>query len=80
MKIYLKIYHNGEEWIAYNNEIEIKAKSIKDLDEKLRNHLKRKYGSGIKVKILMEYDYEKFPFWIIQYHPFYFYRELEFET
>lgn len=78
MKIYLKLVYKENCWVAYNKEIKIKAKSLNELDEKLKEELRKRFGKGKKIRVLMEYDYKTFPFWIIQYHPIYFYRILEF--
>jgi len=75
----LVLTHNGREWIAKNDEIVVKGETLKELDENMRNVLKSKFREGEKVKVKMEYDYMTFPFWVIQYHPYYFHRIVHVE-
>jgi hypothetical protein len=74
--INLNVLHDGQKWIAKNDEINVSGETLSDIDEKIRKRLKELLGKG-KVKVTMELDFRKnIPHWIWQYHPYYFYRTI----
>ena len=74
------LYHDGEKWIAKNEEMIISGRTLRELDEKIRSKLKDSYKKEKVVKVMMELDYRKnIPQWIWQYHPYYFYRTVYME-
>ncbi len=78
-EIVMKIIYKNNLWIAFNDEIEVSGKTMKELDENLINTFKTKFKKGTRIRIRLEFDYSTIPFWITQYHPYYFYRILEYE-
>jgi len=74
------LYHDGEKWIAKNEEMIVSGRTLRELDEKIRSKLKDSYKKEKVVKVMMELDYRKnIPHWIWQYHPYYFYRTVYME-
>ena len=70
------VFHDGDKWIALNEEITVVGKSLDDLDLEIKRKLAERFGRG-KVKVTMELDYRRnIPHWIWQYHPYYFYRTI----
>jgi hypothetical protein len=70
------LIHDGEKWIAKNDDITASGKTLDELDENIKTELKAKFREGTKVKVTMELDYRTIPTWIRQYHPYYFYRTI----
>lgn len=69
------LYHDGEQWIAKNGELTVTGKTLRELDQNIKNELKRMYETEDVIKVTMELDYRRnIPHWIWQYHPYYFYR------
>ena len=69
------VYHDGEKWIAENDELKVSGETISQLDEILKARLK-KIKKG-EVKVTMELDYRRnLPHWMWQYHSYYFYRTI----
>jgi hypothetical protein len=77
--IKIALVHNGTEWVAENNKFTARGDSLDKLDEDIKNKLRPSFEAGHKVKVDMEFDYSTFPFWITQYHPYYFNRSVCFE-
>ncbi len=69
------LYHDGEQWIAKNGELTVTGKTLRELDQNIKNELKRMYETEDVIKVTMELDYKRnIPHWIWQYHSYYFYR------
>ncbi len=69
------LYHDGEQWIAKNGELTVTGKTLRELDQNIKNKLKRMYETEDVIKVTMELDYRRnIPHWIWQYHSYYFYR------
>ncbi len=73
--------HDGTSWIARTENLEVAAASLRELDSRLREAIKTRCEpeSGGRVKVNMEFDYSTIPHWMIQYHPYYIYRSVEFD-
>ncbi len=73
--------HDGQSWIARNEYLEVAGKSLSELDDRLREQIKSTCtpGSGNRIKVNMDFDYSTIPHWMIQYHPYYIHRSVEFE-
>ncbi|MCF8038654.1 MAG: DUF5395 domain-containing protein [Desulfohalobiaceae bacterium] len=73
--------HDGKRWIARTENLEVAAASLEELDGRLREAIKARCEpeSGSRVKVNMEFDYSTIPHWMIQYHPYYIYRSMEFD-
>ncbi len=65
------------QWICFNNDTQIQADSLDEIDEKLEHYLILKYKKGI-IKVAMFFDFDRFPQWHRQYMPHYFNRSLTF--
>jgi protein involved in polysaccharide export with SLBB domain len=59
------------EWIAENEIIIARGKTLEELDENIKDGLKERFGAGGQIEVTMEFDYSTVPFWITQYHPYY---------
>lgn len=77
-KMKFLLTHNGKDWIAKNGDNLARGRTLEELDEQLRNKVKEKYcfEKGTRVEVNMEFDYKTIPFWITQYHPYYFNRAI----
>jgi hypothetical protein len=73
--------HDGTDWIARDEGIEVAAPSLGELDRKLREKIRERYSpsEGTRLTVTMEFDYSTIPYWMIQYHPYYIHRRLEFD-
>ncbi|MBO8182229.1 MAG: DUF5395 family protein [Archaeoglobus sp.] len=81
------VLHDGQKWIARNDEITVSGETLAELDGKIKESLKKTLGKreskvsevtkATRVKVTMELDYRRnVPHWIWQYHPYYFYRTI----
>lgn len=72
--------HDGTNWVVRDSALEVTAKDLTELDEKLREAIRTKYSppEGTRLAVKMEFDYSTFPEWMLQYHPYYMHRYLEF--
>lgn len=77
----MSFYHDGEQWIAWDGDLEVAASNLGDLDGKLREALEKRYTPhrGSRLAVNLEFDYSTIPHWMIQYHPYYMRRRLEFD-
>jgi len=74
------LYHDGDRWIAKNDKIVVSGKTLKELDENIKDRLRNIYKNEKVVKVAMELDYRRnIPHWIWQYHPYYLYRTIYIE-
>ncbi|MBT3207957.1 MAG: DUF5395 family protein [Bacteroidetes bacterium] len=81
-KIELKLTMNGADWQAENNEINVSAPTLPELDTKIGKVLKNSniYKNVKLFHIYMYFDQETIPEWIRQYSNHYFNRILEIEN
>ena len=77
----MSFVHDGSHWIARGESLEVAAQSLGELDQKLREAIKKRYSpyQGSQVTVNLDFDYSTIPTWMIQYHPYYIHRRLEFE-
>jgi len=70
-------YESGR-WKVDNGRLRAEGESLRDLDEKLKLLLGReKTGEDEKIRVTMEFNYERIPSWIVQYHPYYMFRMID---
>ncbi len=74
MILNLTLKYDGKKWIAKNDNFLFVGKTLEELDESVKVELKKRLKSGETIEVRMEFDYKDFPFWITQYHPYYFRR------
>ncbi|MCF8107298.1 MAG: DUF5395 domain-containing protein [Desulfohalobiaceae bacterium] len=79
--INMSFIHDGTNWIARGKSLEVSGRSLGELDQKLHQAIQKTYRpeQGTLMTINMDFDYSTIPFWMIQYHPYYIHRRLEFE-
>jgi len=72
--------HDGTHWIARDALLEVASKSLSELDQRLRQAIEKAYSpqQGSRLAVNLEFDYSTIPRWMIQYHPYYIHRRLEF--
>ncbi|MCF8085869.1 MAG: DUF5395 domain-containing protein [Desulfohalobiaceae bacterium] len=77
----MSFFHNGTQWIARDEDMEVAAPSLTDLDGKLREEVRFRYtpSQGARFTVNLDFDYSTIPHWMIQYHPYYMHRRLEFD-
>ncbi len=77
----MSFFHDGRQWIARDEDLEVAAPSLTDLDGKLREEIKSRYSpqQGTRLTVNLDFDYSTIPHWMIQYHPYYMHRRLEFD-
>ena len=77
----MSFFHNGSQWIAHDGDLEVAASSLPDLDDKLREAIRSRHSPphGTRLAVNLEFDYSTIPVWMIQYHPYYMHRRLEFD-
>ncbi len=68
------LIHDGERWIAKNEDVVASGETFDELDEDIKTKLKEKFNLVGRVKVTMEFDYRTIPVWIRQYHPYYLHR------
>ena len=71
--------HDGQNWIAKNNQFTAEADTIESLDQKVKNILREKnfIKSGETKRIRFVFDNSTIPQWIRQYSNHYFNRIIE---
>jgi hypothetical protein len=81
MEIELTIRHIGLNWVVNNEDLNIAAPTLEELDQQIINRLKEKnlHKEGSKTRVFMFYDNSTIPQWIRQYAQHYFNRILEIE-
>jgi len=77
MKLNFTISFTENQWICYNDSIEVKADSLEEIDDNLEKYLKSTYQNSI-IEVTMFFDFDRFPHWHRQYMPHYFNRNLTF--
>lgn len=77
MEIDLVLKHD-KKWVAEGSGIRVEGENLRDVDEKILKELKKRGVKG-KIRIFMRFDYSTFPRWMVQFHPYYFNRTLEFD-
>jgi hypothetical protein len=79
--INLNFFHDGKQWIVRDKDLEVAASELGELDRKLRDALEQRYSPprGTRLAVNLEFDYSTIPHWMIQYHPYYMHRRLEFD-
>ncbi|MCF8106279.1 MAG: DUF5395 domain-containing protein [Desulfohalobiaceae bacterium] len=77
----MSFIHDGTNWIARDTGLEVSGRSLGELDEKLRLAIEKAYSppQGSRLAVNMDFDYSTIPYWMIQYHPYYIHRRLEFD-
>ena len=77
----MNFFHDGKQWIARDHKVEVAASSLADLDGKLYEALRELYSpsEGSRITVNLDFDYSTIPHWMIQYHPYYMHRRLEFD-
>jgi hypothetical protein len=65
-------------WVCYNNQINLVADSLDEIDNSIETYLKKNYKKG-QFEVAMHFDFDKFPTWMRQYMPHYFNRNLHFQ-
>jgi len=72
----LRLIHNGTDWVADNDELEIKAKTLEALDNKVRAffHQKEKDQEAKTTQVRMTFDNFCMPEFLRQYSNHYFNR------
>jgi len=75
------IVHDGEKWIARNDDLEAAGRTLPELDADLARALRRTSGyQGRTLTVFMGFDFATFPTWIRQYAPHYFNRLVRVEV
>ncbi len=76
------VSHDGENWIARNDELSAQAPTLEELDNELRKLVKQKgyVEKRKKLEIFMAFDNSTIPVWMRQYAQHYFNRIIEVET
>lgn len=77
MKITFTLSFSDNQWICYNDAIELVADTLEQIDDHVEKHLRHTYQSGI-IQVKMLFDFDRFPQWHRQYMPHYFNRDLTF--
>ncbi len=77
----MSFMHDGKCWIARSDRLEVAAQSLGELDDRVREQIRNECAPdpGSRVKVNMDFDYSTIPLWMIQYHPYYIYRSVEFD-
>jgi hypothetical protein len=77
----LILSHDGDNWVAENPDLTVKAPTLEKLDTELTAMVKDKgyIKEGGKLKIFMAFDNATIPQWIRQYSQHYFNRVIEVE-
>ena len=75
------IVHDGEKWIASNEDLVVEGRTLPELDACLARALRQtgRY-SGSKVTVFMGFDFNTIPSWIRQYRSHYFNRYVHVEV
>ncbi len=69
------IVHDGEQWIARNDDLQAAGRTLPELDADLARTLRRAGGyQGRTLTVFMGFDFATLPAWIRQYAPHYFNR------
>ena len=81
MNIDLIIRHNGQNWLANNEVLNVTAPTLDELDDRLKLILREKniHKKGSKTTVFMYFDNSTIPQWIRQYAQHYFNRILVVE-
>ncbi len=79
-KMELSLEHNGKKWIAKNQQINIEAEELTDLDIQVKEAVIRQnlYPKESKVTVFMNFNQAVIPEWIRQYANHYFNRKITF--
>jgi len=71
----LVIVHDGEKWIARNDEVQAVGRTLPELDADLVRSLRRAGGfRGRLLTVFMGFDFATLPTWVRQYASHYFNR------
>lgn len=69
--------HDGFQWTVSNDNINVTAASLHELDRKLEQTLASRLSTGKKINVLMTTNNEMIPEWMRPYMNHYFNRILE---
>lgn len=74
----LTVSHDGQDWIACNQDMVIRGKDFAEIDSTLIRKVtqSKQYPSGTELRVHMGFDYDSIPRWIRQYAAHYFNRHL----
>ncbi|HIP35917.1 MAG TPA: hypothetical protein EYG85_03590 [Crocinitomix sp.] len=77
MQVDFTLSFTDNQWICYNDTIEVQGDSLDEIDENLAMIFKSKYKNE-PVNVTMLFDFDYFPQWHRQYMSHYFNRNLTF--
>lgn len=79
--IEMTIHHDGLDWIAENDSLSAKGRTLEDLDQTVGTLLRDRpdLKQGDKVRVFMAFQNATIPQWIRQYAQHYFNRIVEIE-
>jgi len=77
----LTLIHDGQDWIAFDQEQEFKGKSLEELDARVKEYVLSKglVSKGRKMQVWMYFNNAVIPEWMRQYMQHYFNRILVVE-
>lgn len=71
----MTIIHDGEKWIARNDQLQAVGRTLPELDADLARNIRQLGGHhGRTLTVFMGFDFATFPEWMRQYAPHYFNR------
>jgi len=78
MQIIFTLTFKNNQWFCYNDDIQLVADNLDDVDNQIEVFLKNKYNNT-NIDVAMHFDFDSFPIWMRQYMPHYFNRNLSFQ-
>lgn len=71
-----RLIHDGDAWVASNETITARGRTLEELDESLVSALRKtgRFTKGSKVSVFMGFDFSTIPMWLRQYASHYFNR------
>ncbi|MFC1706722.1 DUF5395 family protein [Planctomycetota bacterium] len=79
--IELRLYHDGSFWVAENDSLSARGRTLPELDEAIGRTLKRDRAPSAeeRVSVRMSFDNASIPQWIRQYSNHYFNRQVSLD-
>lgn len=76
MQIECVLRHDGRDWVATNDALEARGRTLEELDAAVAECLHGVVPGGGRASVLMTFDNSQIPEWIRQYGQHYFNREI----